>query len=70
MGILISRKEYNNFDRNFNIEIVFPFGILKDEFADVKDMLCDGKTLNMIFNEESHLDKNKLNFRREAKKCY
>lgn len=63
MGILISRKEYNNFDRNFNIEIVFPFGILKDEFADVKDMLCDGKTLNMIFNEESHLDKNKLNFR-------
>lgn len=63
IGILISRKEYNNFDRNFNIEIVFPFGILKEEFADVKDRLCDGKTLNMIFNEETHLDKNKLDFR-------
>ena len=60
IGILISRKEYNNFDRNFNIEIVFPFGILKEEFADVKDRLCDGKTLNMIFNEETHLDKNRI----------
>ena len=69
IGILISRKEYNNFDRNFNIEIVFPFGILKEEFADVKDRLCDGKTLNMIFNEETHLDKNKLDFRlREYKR--
>ena len=27
IGILVSRKEFNNFERNFNIQIKFPFEI-------------------------------------------
>ena len=63
IGVLVSRKEYNNISRNFNINITLPFKIYKTDFIDIKDRLCDGKTINMIFNEETHLDKNKSSFR-------
>lgn len=63
IGILVSRKEYNNFDRNFNIDIIFPFEISNYNFKDMKNELCDGKTLNMIFNEETYLNRDKLDFR-------
>ena len=46
IGVLVSRKEYNNISRNFNINITLPFKIYKTDFIDIKDRLCDGKTIN------------------------
>ena len=63
IGILVSRKEFNNFERNFNIQIKFPFEISRCNFQNMKEKLCDSGILNMIFNEETFLDREKLVFR-------
>lgn len=63
MGVLLSRREYNNFKRNFKININFPFKITRSSFEDLSDKLNDSSYLNMIFNEETYYDLDKKEFR-------
>lgn len=62
-GLLISRREYNNFERNFKISINFPFKIERSCFEDLSNKLNNSSYLNMIFNEETYYDLDKKEFR-------